>query len=149
MHITQDLISKGGSGSGGWNKQQLDLLGVPWPPKKGWRKRVCGKHISRADAEKFLALKGATLRSQKFQAASHALQPRSHQPIPAEYQERLNDFPATPKTPGSYTAMLERQRLRTAGKLNAPVRGIRGLGRMVREMQANGFKPRQGRLALK
>lgn len=28
---------------GGWTKADLASLGVPWPPPKGWRKRLEGK----------------------------------------------------------------------------------------------------------
>lgn len=36
--VTDDLIHKIRSRAGGWNRIQLDALGVEWPPKKGWRK---------------------------------------------------------------------------------------------------------------
>ena len=29
-------LKKGSSANGAWNRAQLALLGVPWPPSKGW-----------------------------------------------------------------------------------------------------------------
>lgn len=28
------------SSNGGWSKAQLALLGVPWPPVKGWKEQI-------------------------------------------------------------------------------------------------------------
>lgn len=61
MKITQQLIEQGQSGAGGWNREQLAVLGIPWPPRHGWRQRIDGRDISVEDAEHFLALKGMTL----------------------------------------------------------------------------------------
>lgn len=65
MKITQDLIRAGESGVGGWNREQLALLGVPWPPLRGWRYRVEGNEISEEDAIEFVALRGLTIKKQK------------------------------------------------------------------------------------
>lgn len=60
VQVTQDLIRRGESGVGGWNRRQIELLGILWPPKHGWRRRVEGKLIPQADAEQFVALRGVT-----------------------------------------------------------------------------------------
>lgn len=65
VKITQELIRRGESGAGGWNREQLRLIGVPWPPKHGWRRRVEGRWISKADAEAFVSLRGVTLKRNK------------------------------------------------------------------------------------
>jgi hypothetical protein len=39
---------------GGWSKAALEVLGVPWPPKKGWKYTTIGKY---ADSERVEALK--------------------------------------------------------------------------------------------
>ncbi len=54
--ITEALINQGKSVKGGWTQEQLTLLGVEWPPQKGWKKRACGKLISESIAQRFLAL---------------------------------------------------------------------------------------------
>ncbi len=56
MLVTDALIDAGRSGSGGWTKEQLALLGVCWPPSKGWRSRVVGTEIPDKDA---MAFRGA------------------------------------------------------------------------------------------
>lgn len=40
MPFTSEYIDSLRSPSGGWTASALRLLGVPWPPKKGWRKRL-------------------------------------------------------------------------------------------------------------
>lgn len=45
--ITQELIEAARTPAGGFSAARLWLLGVSWPPKKGWRKRIEGKPISR------------------------------------------------------------------------------------------------------
>lgn len=36
------------SPKGGWTKAQLAAWGVPWPPPKGWRRRLADEHELRA-----------------------------------------------------------------------------------------------------
>ena len=40
--ITVNWIAAGESGQGGWNQDQLAIIGVPWPPRKGWKDRAVG-----------------------------------------------------------------------------------------------------------
>jgi len=58
MTITKALLDAGRSNRKGWNRSQLAILGVPWPPPSGWKNRVSGKTISATDAKRFLALRG-------------------------------------------------------------------------------------------
>lgn len=60
IRVTRELIETGRTGSGGWNKRQLKILGVKWPPRKGWLSRSIGKLITPEDAKLFVELKGAT-----------------------------------------------------------------------------------------
>ncbi len=47
MILTQELIHRASTtGESGWNYHQLKLLGVPWPPKKGWISKLVGKEIT-------------------------------------------------------------------------------------------------------
>lgn len=57
--VTLELLAAGASSKGGWSREQLHILGVPWPPPSGWKKRVIGQSIPPHEAEKFVALKGA------------------------------------------------------------------------------------------
>lgn len=36
MKIDRDWVKEHGTARGAWNAEMLSLLGVPWPPKKGW-----------------------------------------------------------------------------------------------------------------
>lgn len=56
--VTNELVRQGQSERGGWNREQLRILGVKWPPKKGWRSRVLGRRISEEDRDRFLAIRG-------------------------------------------------------------------------------------------
>lgn len=40
--ITLDEIMAARTPRGGWTKEQLLKWGVPWPPEKGWAKRLTG-----------------------------------------------------------------------------------------------------------
>lgn len=39
----KEKIKRLQTAGGGWTKADLASLGVPWPPPKGWRKRLEGK----------------------------------------------------------------------------------------------------------
>jgi len=36
------------TGNGGFNKKTLNLFGVKWPPRKGWKKLIIGREINEA-----------------------------------------------------------------------------------------------------
>ena len=67
--LTAALIEKGKSARGAWSKKQLDLLGVPWPLKKGWKRRLIGKSVSETDLDEFLNLKNAHLKKKPLPTA--------------------------------------------------------------------------------
>lgn len=41
--VTWELIERLKTPPDGWNKSALAYLGVRWPPKKGWKRRILGK----------------------------------------------------------------------------------------------------------
>ena len=45
VEITHSLINSFQSKRGGFSKQSLSLLGIPWPPSKGWKDRIIGTTI--------------------------------------------------------------------------------------------------------
>ena len=56
--VTEDILLDGMSERGGWNKRQLEILGVPWPPPKGWKKWVSGYlKLPKSEVERFLSLR--------------------------------------------------------------------------------------------
>lgn len=69
MRITRELLEQGQSKAGGWSREQLRLLGVNWPPKRGWPAKIVGSEITDAEAARFLELNGAHLKSAKIDHA--------------------------------------------------------------------------------
>lgn len=55
--VTEEFIESGKSPRGGWTREQLRLLGVSWPPPKGWKQGVLGVCIPKATAEEFVRLR--------------------------------------------------------------------------------------------
>ncbi len=56
--ITEEFLVSGMQSGIGCNNDQLRLLGVDIPAKKGWKQSLIGKRISKETAQKFLELKG-------------------------------------------------------------------------------------------
>lgn len=57
--LTRQMIHSAGSyGGDGFNRAQLDLLNVNWPPKQGWVGWLDGQEIPAATWAKVMALKG-------------------------------------------------------------------------------------------
>lgn len=50
--LTKNHIEMAKSARGGFSKRQLALLGVSWPPKRGWKKKIIGKTIKKSSIEK-------------------------------------------------------------------------------------------------
>lgn len=53
--VTTELLARGMSHLGGWNRAQLSAIGIAWPPMRGWKKLVIGRVVSAEAAEQFLA----------------------------------------------------------------------------------------------
>lgn len=53
MVLTKKDIENLQTGNGGYNKKTLALLGLKWPPKKGWKNKVIGKEV---DDKKYFEL---------------------------------------------------------------------------------------------
>jgi hypothetical protein len=62
MTINKELIDQGRSERGGLNREQLQILGVSWPPKTGWERRITGKEISVREFDEFLRLRNVSIR---------------------------------------------------------------------------------------
>ena len=51
--IDLDFFERGRSAAGGWSAKQLAVLGIKWPPRKGWLRGMIGDWISIEDAERW------------------------------------------------------------------------------------------------
>ena len=58
--ITKEWINSNKTERGAWNKQQINIIGLIWPPKKGWQAKLIGKSISSDNARIFESFKGST-----------------------------------------------------------------------------------------
>ncbi|QYJ20198.1 hypothetical protein KYT87_21335 [Achromobacter sp. ES-001] len=53
MLVTNDWLLRWQTPNGGYNKKQLTLLGVPWPPRRGWKYDVLDAEITDEAARAF------------------------------------------------------------------------------------------------
>lgn len=51
--ITKEFIESNKTPGGGWNRKQIEAIGLEWPPRKGWKKSVIGRCISFENAQIF------------------------------------------------------------------------------------------------
>ena len=55
--VTEEWIASNKTSKGGWNKKQINALGLVWPPRSGWMKLLDGTMISEEKKEAFLQAK--------------------------------------------------------------------------------------------
>ena len=67
MILTRELLHIAASDYVGWNRSQLDLLGVKWPPSKGWLSNLVGTYIDDDKWHQLMAISG--VRGKKKQKA--------------------------------------------------------------------------------
>jgi hypothetical protein len=46
MIVTREWIDQNQTGNCAWTADQLKILGVSWPPSKGWKQKVIGLILS-------------------------------------------------------------------------------------------------------
>lgn len=66
--ITQEWIEAFATSGRGWTRQQLEAIGVRWPPVHGWRARLEGKIITDAARLEF-ETSGRPVRAELVSAA--------------------------------------------------------------------------------
>lgn len=54
VKLTQKHITLAMSGSGGYKKKQIEILGLTWPLEKGWKKKVIDKYYPKIDIDRFV-----------------------------------------------------------------------------------------------
>jgi hypothetical protein len=57
IEITRELLNAGRGADGTYTRAQLEVLGVEWPPPRGWRSSVVGRRVPVEVAEEFLELR--------------------------------------------------------------------------------------------
>ena len=63
MKLTKKFINDHRTKSGAWTREQLRIIGVSWPPVKGWQSLVDGKEITGAQKAEFILGKTKPARS--------------------------------------------------------------------------------------
>ena len=86
MQLTSENLHAAASAGSGFNYDQLDILGVVCPPRRGWLQKLIGTHISDEDYAKVLSLKSAKQKKSKSAKnepgafAGYQLPPREEKP---------------------------------------------------------------------
>lgn len=84
MRLTEEAFLAGKSDNGGWSHEQLHLVGVRLPLKRGWQRRLIASEpeISDEAYRQFLALRNKHLGPQKIAriAARRSLQESFKEP---------------------------------------------------------------------
>lgn len=66
--MTDEMLEGAKTASGAWTSAQLKLIGVEWPPRKGWRQWVIGKDYPEETIDRFksaaLMFSGQTMESE-------------------------------------------------------------------------------------
>jgi ribonuclease HI len=93
MLTTEDFIEKGMSGFT-LNKAQFEILGLSYPPSKGWETTVINKNISQDEANLFILLKGKlALKAQKQIIKNYQLMLEFNNEIQDNKKEiQINEF---------------------------------------------------------
>ena len=55
--IDEDLLEAIRTERGGWTKAQFNILGIMWPPQKGWKVKLYDKPITDDDLRRLMDLK--------------------------------------------------------------------------------------------
>ncbi len=84
VELTSKVFQSASNGPGGFNAKQLAILGVGWPPKKGWKKRLMGTYVKQSVASMFIAArkKSGTIgqkHSPSLKEVGHAARPEVHE----------------------------------------------------------------------
>jgi len=85
MILSKEIIEKGKSERGGWNRYQLGLLGIPWPPVRGWQGTIIGRDFPEQAIRNFLhSRSGGSAKPLRKSAAPRAS-------LPKDVQQAISD----------------------------------------------------------
>ena len=87
FRVTGDWVKAFSTRGGGWNRAQLECLGVKWPPRHGWLLKLIGTEITEQDKAKFEQLQGQTLKLKRINAGQS---PQAKSKV--EYRRELLDW---------------------------------------------------------
>lgn len=61
---TSEMLDLGNSDNGGYTAAQLELIGVSWPPCKGWAKDASRKTFQPEVMDEFVKLRNMTIKAE-------------------------------------------------------------------------------------
>lgn len=67
MILTRAILHGAGTAGVGFNRSQLQVLGVSWPPRKGWLGQLVGAEVSDETWQTVLKLRGVRRRVERLQ----------------------------------------------------------------------------------
>jgi hypothetical protein len=70
MTLTRKMIFDGQTPGRAWNRHQLAIIDIPWPPPSGWIERAVGRFISERDYEQFKVYGQLKKKKDRLQYAS-------------------------------------------------------------------------------
>lgn len=92
--VTEQFIRDNASGDGGWTKAQAHALGIKYPFKAGWIRRIVGTYVDEEALEAFAAAKGklspATIKMRSRQQAREQRQPCDAKSLQQRLDEALS-----------------------------------------------------------
>ena len=65
MKLTRSYIKSHRTKRGAWTRVQIEALGLTWPPRKGWIKKIVGQEITEENKLKFEDGKNITAADRK------------------------------------------------------------------------------------
>lgn len=71
IRITKEILMDYRTKNGAWTKSQLDVLGVKWPPKKGWHDEVIGLKLTDDEFQKFIDGKNVFVKKENKKNGHH------------------------------------------------------------------------------
>lgn len=101
LRLTETMINAGMSRHGGWSLKQLAYLGTTWENNRGWKRRLIGKTVAKADYMRFLELKDQHFQRRRKRSRSAI----SRVSAPSKIQKPL--FRLSPPDAADYKLMLQ------------------------------------------
>jgi len=77
IKLTDENLHALGTNGKGFNKKQLSVLGISWPPKGGWLKKLIGTEITNIQYQTILSLRNA--KQNEYISKETPLQPKPEQ----------------------------------------------------------------------
>jgi ribonuclease HI len=66
MIITNEWLIKNRTLAGGYNKKQFNILGIEYPPQKGWKEKIIGKELCEKKVKEFENISSDDIKGQKI-----------------------------------------------------------------------------------